>query len=50
MNKLRINIFAVLFGLALISMTTTAITCTKAKASCKKDIKKAKKRQSGWQH
>ncbi len=47
MNKVRINFFTLLFGLALIGMTSTAITCTKTSAKCKKDAKKMKQRQSG---
>lgn len=48
MNKLRINILTVLFGLSLIGMTCTAITCTKASAKCKKDARKAKRSNVGW--
>jgi hypothetical protein len=50
MRKLRANIFTVIFGLVLISMTCTALTCTKSRASCKKDAKKVKQRQAGWKN
>lgn len=49
MSFIRNNFKTVIFGLILVGLTNMAFTCTKSKAKCKADAKKAKKNKVGWQ-